>query len=298
LNKNLIFKIFEGENKMAEKIGLVVCGNSGIDYMSLNYPVKVIRSTLNVNGKEYEDYVDIQAKDFYKMVEEDPNIDVSTSQTSTGKIASVYEELKEEGFSDVIVVVISSKLSGTYQGAMLAKEMVKGINIYVLDSRSVSYGEAYLIIEAIRLIKENKKTIEIIDYLERIRDHIYIYVLVDTLKFLVKNGRLSATSGFLGTLLKIKPLLHVQKDGSLVPYEKIRTTNKAQSRLIEIIEGNIQGKNVIMFIAYTNNKEKAQEIKDILLKNRKDITIELVPLTPVVGAHAGPGTLGVGYIEI
>jgi len=283
---------------MAEKIGLVVCGNSGIDYMSLNYPVKVIRSTLNVNGKEYEDYVDIQAKDFYKMVEEDPNIDVSTSQTSTGKIASVYEELKEEGFSDVIVVVISSKLSGTYQGAMLAKEMVKGINIYVLDSRSVSYGEAYLIIEAIRLIKENKKTIEIIDYLERIRDHIYIYVLVDTLKFLVKNGRLSATSGFLGTLLKIKPLLHVQKDGSLVPYEKIRTTNKAQSRLIEIIEGNIQGKNVIMFIAYTNNKEKAQEIKDILLKNRKDITIELVPLTPVVGAHAGPGTLGVGYIEI
>ncbi len=283
---------------MSEKIGLVVCGNSGIDYMSLNYPVKVIRSTLNLGGKEYEDYVDIQAKEFYKMIEENPNVDVSTSQTSTGKIASVYEELKEEGYTDVIVVVISSKLSGTYQGAILAKEMVKDINIYVLDSRSVSYGEAYLIIEAIRLIKENKKKIEIIDYLEKIRDHIYIYVLVDTLKYLVKNGRLSATSGFLGTLLKIKPLLSIQKDGSLVPYEKIRTTSKAQSRLIEIIEGNIKEKNVIMFIAYTNNKEKAQELKDIFLKYRKDITIELVPLTPVVGAHAGPGTLGIGYIEI
>lgn len=283
---------------MSEKIGLVVCGNSGVDYMSLDYPVKVIRSTLNLDGKEYEDYVDIQAKEFYKLIEENPNVDVSTSQTSTGKIASVYEELKEEGYTDVIVVVISSKLSGTYQGAMLAKEMVKDINIYVLDSRSVSYGEAYLILEAIRLIKEGKKKIEIIDYLEKVRDHIYIYVLVDTLKFLVKNGRLSATSGFLGTLLKIKPLLNIQKDGSLVPYEKIRTTNKAQSRLIEIIEGNIKEKNVIMFIAYTNNKEKAQELKDIFLKFRKDITIELVPLTPVVGAHAGPGTLGIGYIEI
>lgn len=283
---------------MSEKIGLVVCGNSGIDYMSLNYPVKVIRSTLNLDGKEYEDYVDIQAKEFYKLIEENPNIDVSTSQTSTGKIASVYEELKEEGYTDVIVVVISSKLSGTYQGAMLAKDMVKDINVYVVDSRSVSYGEAYLVLEAIRLIKEGKKKIEIIDYLEKIRDHIYIYVLVDTLKFLVKNGRLSATSGFLGTLLKIKPLLNIQKDGSLVPYEKIRTTNKAQSRLIEIIEGNIKEKNVIMFIAYTNNKEKAQELKDIFLKYRKDITIELVPLTPVVGAHAGPGTLGIGYIEI
>jgi DegV family protein with EDD domain len=294
----LKFKIFEGENKMSEKIGLVVCGNSGVDYMSLNYPVKLIRSTLNLDGKEYEDYIDIQANEFYKMIEENPNIDVSTSQTSTGKIASVYEELKEEGYTDVIVVVISSKLSGTFQGAILAKQLVKDLNVYVLDSRTVSYGEAYLIIEAIRLIKEGKKTIEIIDYLERIRDHIYIYVLVDTLKFLVKNGRLSATSGFLGTLLKIKPLLHIQKDGSLVPFEKIRTTSKAQIRLIEVLEDNIRDKNVIIFIAYTNNKEKAQEIKEILLQKRKDVTIELVPLTPVVGAHAGPGTLGVGYIEI
>ena len=81
--------------------------------------------------------------------------------------------------------------------------------------------------------------------LEKIRDNIYIYVLVDTLKYLVKNGRLSATSGFVGTLLKIKPLLHIQKDGSLVPYEKIRTTNKAQARLIEIIHNDIEGKNVI-----------------------------------------------------
>lgn len=283
---------------MSEKIGLVVCGNSGVDYMSLNYPVKLIRSTLNLDGKEYEDYIDIQANEFYKMIEENPNIDVSTSQTSTGKIASVYEELKEEGYTDVIVVVISSKLSGTFQGAILAKQLVKDLNVYVLDSRTVSYGEAYLVIEAIRLIKEGKKTIEIIDYLEKIRDHIYIYVLVDTLKFLVKNGRLSATSGFLGTLLKIKPLLHIQKDGSLVPFEKIRTTSKAQIRLIEVLEDNIRDKNVIIFIAYTNNKDKAQEIKDILLQKRKDITIELVPLTPVVGAHAGPGTLGVGYIEI
>lgn len=283
---------------MSEKIGLVICGNSGVDYMKLDYPVKMIRSTLNVNGEEYEDYVDIQAKDFYNMVVENPNIDVSTSQTSTGKIASVYEELKEEGYTDVIVIVISSKLSGTYQGAILAKELVRDINVYVFDSRSVSYGQAYLALEAIRLIKEGKKTVEIINHLERIRDRIYIYVLVDTLKFLVKNGRLSATSGFIGTLLKIKPLLHIQKDGSLVPYEKIRTRQKAQSRLIEIIEEKIREKNVILFIAYTNNLDNAEQLKAELQRIRKDVPIELVPLTPVVGAHAGPGTLGIGYIEI
>jgi DegV family protein with EDD domain len=283
---------------MSEKIGLVVCGNSGVDYMKLDYPVRLIRSTLNLGGKEYEDYVDIQAKEFYEIIVNNPDIDVSTSQTSTGKIASVYEELREEGYTDIITVVISSKLSGTYQGAILAKDMVTGVNVYVIDSRTVSYGEAYLVKEAIKMIKSGSKTRDIIDKLEKIRDNIYMYVLVDTLKYLVKNGRLSATSGFVGTLLKIKPLLHIQKDGSLVAYEKIRTTNKAQTRLIEIIHDEIEGKNVILFIVYTNNEEKALEIKQQILQSRPDITIEIVPLTPVVGAHAGPGTLGVGYIVI
>jgi DegV family protein with EDD domain len=118
------------------------------------------------------------------------------------------------------------------------------------------------------------------------------------LKFLVKNGRLSATSGFLGTLLKIKPLLHVQKDGSLVPFEKIRTTSKAQAILLEVIKKDIDNKNVIVFISYTDNEDKAIEFKNILQKQKPDLQVEIVPLTPVVGAHAGPGTLGVGYIVL
>ncbi|QWB96030.1 DegV family protein [Mycoplasmatota bacterium] len=280
------------------KIGIVVCGNSGIDYMKVDYPVKVIRSTLNLAGKEYEDFVDITAKEFYDTIVNNPDIDVSTSQTSTGKIAHVYEELKAEGYKDVLVIVISSKLSGTYQGAVLAKEMVENLNVYVFDSRTVSYGEAYMVLKAVEMIKDNKTVVDIIDYLERIRDHIKIYVLVDTLKYLVKNGRLSAANGFIGTLLKIKPLLHIQSDGALVPLEKIRTTNKAQSRLLEIINDEIRDKSVIMFIVYTNNLDKAEAFKNHILVNYPDLEINLVPLTPVVGAHAGPGTLGVGYITL
>jgi len=280
------------------KIGIVVCGNSGIDYMKVDYPVKVIRSTLNLAGKEYEDFVDITAKEFYDTIVKNPDIDVSTSQTSTGKIAHVYEELKAEGYNDVLVIVISSKLSGTYQGAVLAKEIVENLNVYVFDSRTVSYGEAYMVLKAVEMIKDNKTVVDIIDYLERIRDHIKIFVLVDTLKYLVKNGRLSAANGFIGTLLKIKPLLHIQRDGALVPLEKIRTTNKAQSRLLEIINDEIRDKSVIMFIVYTNNLDKAEAFKNHILVNYPDLEINLVPLTPVVGAHAGPGTLGVGYITL
>ncbi len=280
------------------KIGLVVCGNSGVDYMEMGYPVKLIRSTLNLDGKEYEDFVDITADEFYKKIVENPDIDVSTSQTSTGKIAQIYEELKQEGYTDVIVVVISSKLSGTYQGALLARDMVDDLNVYVIDSRTVSYGEAYMIQEAIKMIKDGSTVIDIINHLEKIRDHIKIYVLVDTLKYLVKNGRLSAANGFIGTLLKIKPLLHIQSDGTLVPFEKIRTTSKAQSRLLEVISAEIHEKNVIMFIVYTNNKDKAEELKSKFLEQNPNLTINVVPLTPVVGAHAGPGTIGVGYITL
>lgn len=278
------------------KIGIMVCGNSGIDYIKLDHPVKVIHSTLNLGGKEYEDFVDITAEDFYDTVVKNPDIAISTSQTPTGKIAEVYEAFKAEGYDAVVAVVISSKLSGTYQGAVLAASMVEGLEVHVVDSRSVSHGEYYLVKRAIEMVKAGKSAKEIVAELEKLREQVKIFVLVDTLKYLVKNGRLSATSGFLGTLLKIKPLLHVLPEGSLVPLEKIRTTSKARERLLELLIQEISEKRVDVFIAYTNNKPDAELIKTLINEKRPDVMVELVPLTPVVGAHAGPGTLGVGYI--
>lgn len=278
------------------KIGLMVCGNSGVDYLKLDYPVKIIHSTLNLAGKEYEDFVDITAEAFYNKVVADPEIAISTSQTPTGLIAEKFEEFKAEGCDSVVAVIISSKLSGTYQGSVLAASMVEGIDIHVVDSRSVSHGEYYLVKKAIEMIREGKSGAEIKVALDKLRESIKIFVLVDTLKYLVKNGRLSATSGFLGTLLKIKPLLHILPDGALVPLEKIRTTSKARERLLEILLEEVKDKKVDVFIAYTNNKADGEVIKKLINEQRPDILVEVVPLTPVVGAHAGPGTLGVGYI--
>src|SRR5690554_622301 len=283
---------------MKQKIGLLVCGNSGIDYEKVDYPHKVMRSTLLLDKKEYEDFVDITAEEFYDTVVKNPNIDLSTSQVSTGRVAEIYEEFKSEGCTDVVVVSIAAKLSGTFQGAVLAKDLVEGINVHVVDSKSVSYGQVFLVLEAIKMIEAGSNAKDIFNKLNELRDKINIYVLVDTLKYLVKNGRLSATSGFIGTLLKIKPLLKVMDDGSLQPYEKIRTTSKARRRLMEIIESEIKDKNVMVFLAYTNNKAEAEAIKNDLIEKQPNLEVLVVPLTPVVGAHAGPGTLGVGYIVL
>ncbi len=279
-----------------EKIGVIICSNSGADYETFDYPVEKIYTNLHLNDVIYKDYVDITAEDFYNRIKTEPDLDIKTSQPPVGEIVQKYKELKNKGYTDILVIVISNKLSGTYQGCVLASEMIKGVNIRVVDSKSVSYGELYLLLEAIKLIKAGKTLNEVADSIEAIIPNINILVYVDTVKFLVKNGRLSATKGALATLLKIKPILRFTLDGALVPYEKIRTSKKAIKRIYEIFDNETKGKNIVAFVAYTDNQEFGEEVRKHIQSMRPGIEVALVQLTPVVGAHAGPGTLGVGYV--
>ncbi len=274
-----------------------MCGNSGIDYEKVDYPFVVARSKLIIDGKEYEDYIDITAEQFYQILVKNPNVPLSTAQASTGELIDIYNNFKKQGYTDVVAISISSKLSGTHQNMILASQMIEGLKVHVLDSKTVSYGQMYLVNTAAFMIKQGKKAEEIMQKLLEMRDRIQIFVLVDTLKFLVKNGRLSATSGALGTLLKIKPLLNFDKDGRLVPYEKIRTSSKARARFMELAKAEIDKGVEEMFLAYTNNKEFIEEIKKELLEYKPNLKIKIAPLTPVVGAHAGPGTCGFGFVR-
>lgn len=283
---------------MNSRIAVIVCGNSGIDYLEHEYNIDVFRSILYVNEEEYEDYVDINADDFYKRLVADPDTNVKTSQTATGRMLEVYTRLKEEGFTDVIVVTISSVLSGTYQNAVLAADMLEGIKVHVFDSKQVAYPEAHMALTAAKMAKEGKKVVEILDKLEKVRDNSRIYFCVDTLKYLVKNGRLSVAAGFLGGLLKLKPLLWVNTQGKVETVEKIRTSSKALERLKEKFFEETKDIDIQPFIIYTNNRELVEGIaKEIMEKYPHIKSIPLQPLTPVVGAHAGPGAYGIGYIK-
>jgi len=115
---------------------------------------------------------------------------------------------------------------------------------------------------------------------------------------LVKNGRLSNAAGFFGTLLKLKPLLEVNKEGKIVTLDKIRTTQKARDLMMSKFMEEIKGKNVEIFIIYTNNFNEMADLRDKMLENPDIKDVKMVPLTPVVGCHAGPGTMGLGYVEL
>jgi len=279
------------------KIGLLVCGNSGIDYIDHPYDIPVIRSILLVGQEEYSDYVDITASEFYKMLEDDPSLTPSTAQAATGVILEQYKEMVAKGYDQLLVVSISKNLSGTYEGCMLAAKMLDDVEVRVFDSRSVAYPEARMILDAAKMVEEGKSMDEIWDHLEVLRDNHKILFSVETLRYLVKNGRLSGASGFLGSMLKIKPMLEVTEDGRVEAIEKIRTISKATNRLVEKFLEEVGDKDVEVFAIEANAQERAQLIIDAVKKAKPNIKeIKTYPLTPVVGAHAGPGCVGIGYI--
>ncbi len=279
------------------KIGVAVCGNSGIDYLVHDKEIRIFRSLLLIGNEEYEDYVEISSDDFYDRITKNPDLDIRTAQTSTGKILEMYQEMVSAGYDELIVITISQHLSGTYQNAILAAKMMDATPVHVFDSRSLSYVEAMMAMIAKKMADSNHSASEIIDTMTSIRDHNHIFVTVDTLKYLVKNGRLSNAAGFFGTLLKLKPLLEVSKEGKVVTLEKIRTTIKARDAMFKRFYSEIKGKDVDVFLVYTNNMAEMFDLKDELETHVGITDVKLIPLTPVVGCHAGPGTMGLGYIE-
>ena len=278
------------------KIGIAVCGNSGIDYFDHNEKIRVFRSLLLMGEEEYEDFVDISADTFYERIVAEPDLDVKTAQTSTGVIKAMYDEMTDKGFDELIVITVSKELSGTYQNAVLAARMVD-VPVHLFDSKSVSYVEASMAIDAQRMADAGDDVDAILKRLEYLRDHNHIFVTVHTLRYLVKNGRLSNAAGFFGSLLKLKPLLEVSDDGKVITKKKIRTTTKARKMMFDIFYDEIKGKNVEVFLIYTNNKEEIKAMRDEMVKHDGIDDVKLIPLTPVVGCHAGPGTMGLGYIE-
>lgn len=280
------------------KIGILVCGNSGIDYIDHTYDMPVIRSILLAGDKEYTDFVDITAPDFYQLLNDNPDLIASTAQAATGVILEHYEEMVKKGYDEILVISISQKLSGTYEGCMLAAKMLDGVKVTVFDSKTLSYPQAKMALDAAQMIQDGKSLDEVLVRLEYIRDNSMIWFVVETLKYLVKNGRLSGASGFVGGLLKIKPLLEVTKDGKVESIEKIRTSSKAVARIIEKFLEETDGMDVEPFIITTSSEEKVALVTKALQEARPQYKeINVYPLTPVVGAHAGPGTVGIGYIK-
>ena len=216
---------------------------------------------------------------------------------STGTMLERYEKLRDQGCDEAIFITISSKMSGIYENAMIAKNMVEGIKVTVFDSKTVGYLQCKMAFLAHDLAKQGKSMDEIVEALSFIRDNNHIYFAVNDLKYLVKNGRLSNAAGFLADVLKIKPLLEIDKEGAVKTVEKIRTMSKAVDRVIEKFLEETEGKNYEAFIIHANNPDAVKYVRERVKEARPELgELKDYLLTPAVGAHCGPKAMTIGYV--
>lgn len=281
------------------KIGFTADSSSGIEYAFFKSNAIITRTTIRFGDKTYVDGVDMTSEDFYRHIEQSSLIP-TTSAPMMGEIINRVETLKKNGYTDVIHFCISTNLSeyGKNIEALVQNE-VEGINFRVCDTKSATIIEGLMVQYAEYLSSQGFNVEEIIDKVQSYRQDAHAYFLVDDLKYLVKNGRLSNLSGTIGTLMKIKPILELTKEGRISPKEKIRTHEKAVSRMIEIVlDDTKDAKDVLYVILHTNRYEQALNLKKQVLEtmsNAKGVVIETV--VPTIGAHIGSGVLGIGYVK-
>lgn len=281
-----------------KKIAILTCSNSGIDYLGYPKDIIVLRSLIHFGSDEsYEDFIGMDAETFYKRIASNPNDIPKTSYVSVGNMIDIFNKLEQQGYQEAIVITISSKMSGLFEAVKRVASEQK-MKITVFDSLTLAYPQAFMVLEAHKMAQNDKTSPEIVLRLEKIRENYKIYIAVDTLLYLVKNGRLSKLQGTLGTMLQMKPLLTINDEGKVVSLEKIRTTKKAQKRVLEKYIEDTKGLNVITFISHAHNDEAVKWLKDEIKAIFPKREVVSTYLTPVVGAHAGPRAIGLGYISL
>jgi DegV family protein with EDD domain len=248
---------------------------------------------LNVHFGEdqtFQEGVNLNNDQFYAMLAEATELP-TTSQPSPGQFLEVFSELSEAGH-DVLSIVISSKLSGTYQSALDAKSMLPDANIVVIDTYSVASPLGLMVITAAEMAADGHTMDEIVVRIEQMRRDMRVYFVVDTLEYLQKGGRIGAAAAFLGTLLKVKPILMLD-DGVIQPLDKVRSKRKAMQRLLSELESQISvGQPVQAIAMHAQASEEAQELEAEVRRRFNCQRAFFGEVGPVVGTHTGPGLLG------
>lgn len=277
-------------------IRIVIDSTSDVTEDIINkYNLKMVPLTVNFENESFLDKVELSSSEFFDKLTKAEKLP-TTSQVNPGAFSEVFSEILLEG-DQVLGIFLASEFSGTYDSARIAKDMIGSDNIRIIDSKSVCLGTFALILEAIELVEQNKTLDEIVEVLDKLKEKIVAVAGLDTLKYLEKGGRLSKGQAVVGSLLNIKPMLEI-KDGKLSVVEKIRGKNKTIKWFNEWIEKNnydLSDKTVLLF--YAQNYDQLKVLRETLETKYKIKNIIEQEIGAVIGTHAGPGVLGVGFLN-
>ncbi|MFW5713244.1 MAG: DegV family protein [Brevefilum sp.] len=259
------------------------------------YNITVVPLVVIWGEESLLDNVNIGPDEFYKRLAS-AKIMPSTSQATIQAFADVFKDLHSQGYQ-ILTIVISSALSGTLDSAIQAKKMVPEATIELMDSKLTSLPLAYMALSAARAAKAGATLDECKTIAEEISSHTEVFFAVDTLEFLHRGGRIGGASRFLGTALNLKPILYLE-DGKVEAFERVRTSKRAHERLIELLRNNVNGHEHInmMGVVSAAAPESASQLLNEIKRNFNPDEILMANLSPVLGTHTGPGTVGVAYV--
>ena len=281
-----------------KKITIMTDTNSGISPVEAKgLGVAVLPMPFMIDGHTYFENIDLNQEQFFEKLEGNGNI--STSQPSPESVMKMWDDLLNT-YDEVVHIPMSSGLSGTCQTAMmLSKEEKYEGKVFVVDNQRISVTTVASILDALNLVKAGKTGEEIKEILEKDKFNSTIYIMLDTLSYLKKGGRITPAAAALGTLLRLKPVLTIQGE-KLDAFAKARTSNQGKSMMINAVKSDLESRlggtspeNFSLYIAYTKDLDAAMTFKQEVEKAFSVTDIPVYPLSLSVSCHIGPGAVAI-----
>jgi DegV family protein with EDD domain len=271
------------------------------DSLAKSLDLHVIPLKYNINGKEYVNHLDnreLDPTDFFDQVKAGAH--PTTSQINPEEYVAYLTPILKDG-KDVLILAFSSALSGTFNSARIASEMLMETfpdrKILLLDTKAASLGEGLVVYLTAKAIKKDKLSIEAaFEYAKKIAPQVAHWFTVDDISHLVRGGRVSKVAGFIATVANIKPILHVSDEGKLISRHKAIGRKRAIKALFEEMEKTAQNIKQTVFISHANALEEAEKLAEMIKEKFEVEELVINTLGPVIGAHAGYGTLALFFL--
>ena len=278
------------------RIAIVTDSNSSITQKeAADLGIFVLPMPFTIDKETYYEDVNLTVDEFYNKLEEDSEI--FTSQPSLESVTGLWEELLQE-YDEIVHIPMSSGLSGSCQSAYMLAQNYNG-KVQVVDNQRISVTQRQSVLDAMELVRRGKNASEIKEILESDKFNSSIYIMLDTLKYLKKGGRITPAAAALGTLLRLKPVLQIQGE-KLDAFAKARTASQGKSIMINAMKNDMDNRfagNIHLQIAHSHNLEAALSFKKELAEHFPGLDIHVTELSLSVACHIGPGALAIACCQ-
>lgn len=284
------------------RIAVITDSNSGINFEDAKeLGIKVLPMPFLIDGKTYFEEISLSQEEFFEKLEND--VDISTSQPSPESVMKIWDEALEEA-DEVVYIPMSSGLSSSCHTALMLADDYDG-KVQVVDNQRISVTQRQSVLDAMELAKRGLTAVQIKEKLEKVKFESSIYIMLDTLKYLKKGGRITPAAAAFGSALRLKPVLTIQGE-KLDAYTIAKIKKQGVKKMLAAIEDDINKRfggtdhmeNIHMEIAHTKNPEAAEDLKQQIIEKFGVTEVDLYPLSLSIACHIGPGSIAVACSKV